>query len=181
MTDSTKAGILDSEDSDILSAEFDNKFQAWLSDALEITPYAVRPVFKTDVTKSADYCDEAYYQFGNYTQSGSNALQVDSTKGGENHVEYFGTVSCTVTIYSERAREKAFRLCDLGTYSQNTHDLDALGLGWISASVRAVFAETVGARLRLRADVQIDFNYRYSRAWAVRRLVNAEPLLIFNQ
>jgi hypothetical protein len=177
MTDSTTKGFLESVASDILSEDFDDRFQEWLAEALGIAPQDVRPVVQSGKRKLSDCRDTAFFMFDGYERTGRN----EPRKKAEGASEVFGTVSCTVVIYSPKAREKALLLLDAGDFSQNTLALEKMGLGFISAELRAILTEEVGDELKLRADVVLNFNYRYSRDWAVHRLAHADADLIYNQ
>jgi hypothetical protein len=176
-TDSTKSGFLESTATGVLSAGFDDNFQAWLAEALDIPPANVCPVYKADRVKTPDACTAVYFQFNQYSRTGLNYRQTEDATSSD----VYGTVLCTVSIYGNNAREKALLLIDAGDFEQNTVKLTALGLGWAGASLQALFTESVGSRLRLRADVQINFNYKYGRDWAVRKITAANPKFIFNQ
>jgi hypothetical protein len=177
MTDTTKKGFLDSEASDILSADFDDRFQSWLAVAVGVSPYRVHPNFKSARVKSSDCCNEVYFQFEQFSRSGVNNRQSEDSA----NTECFGTVVCSIAIYGDSAREIALRLIDAGDLEQNTAELSNMGLGWIDGTLQAILTEQVGNQLRLRADVQLNFNYRYGREWAVRKITDAKPKLIFNQ
>lgn len=157
--------------STIIGEAFERAFGDWLSDALQIPRTQVEAGWRTQRDRFPDCVDYAVFFLGPPRQRG---MREEGTDGTELVVHYFGDLEINVVIYGENARLLSMLLCDLFSIDQNSNELhEKCGLGYVQSSITAQLMEPVGSDYRQRADVTLQFNYRYDRTWAVRSLVEA--------
>lgn len=155
----------------LLDAYFENVFQGWLSEALELPQRNVRPAVELDLTQLPDLEDAAVFFPTNVRASAYETSQTDDGL----IMHYSGEVAIQVTICGIHARELAMLLRDTFSINQNDQLLhERLGLGFVSANIVAFTLEQRGRMMCPRADVNLTFNYKYSRLWAVFPIESAK-------
>lgn len=169
--DSTKYGVLASTATYIYSKDFDNRFQAWLADALDCNPNNVSPIFR-DVTKA--FCTSELNVFFEFYQIEFKGEPYTSEETDEYMTQAFeGTAHCRVKIVGENSREKAFLLHDLIFLSQNVDALQKFGLSINDAQIVELDRYVEGTALTPMSTVDLTLDYSYERRWSIKSIVSA--------
>lgn len=169
--DSTKYGVLASTATYIYSKEFDDKFQAWLADALDCNPDNVKPNFRAFETAISTNVLNVFFEF---YQIEFNGTPYDGEETDDYFVQmYEGTAHCRVKLIGENAREKAFLLHDLIYLSQNVDALQKFGLSINEAQIIELDRYVEGHAQTPMSTVDLTLDYSYERRWAIKSLVSA--------
>lgn len=180
MSDTRRPGFVSQVVDGAEISQFADVLQAWIAEALDISPDKVFPAWQEDKKKAPDrLIDWAVFSIENLKSKGSFSEGQTDT---EERIRYAWTLDVTVRLYGGNVRSNALLLCD--TFSINQHvDIlhEKLGLGFIDCELQGPALEPVGNTFRQFADVIISFNYSYTRLWSVLTILSANPILHVNR
>jgi hypothetical protein len=169
--DSTKYGVLASTATYVYSKNFDDKFQAWLADALDCNTNNVKPMFREFETAISTNVLNVFFEFYQIEFNGM-PYDVEET---DDHLDqaYEGTAHCRVKLIGENSREKAFLLHDLIYLSQNVDALQKFGLSINEAQIIEIDRLAEGHARTPMSTVDLTLDYSYVRRWSIKSLVSA--------
>lgn len=169
--DSTKYGVLASTATYVYSKNFDDKFQAWLADALDCNQNNVKPMFREFETAISTNVLNVFFEFYQIEFKGEPYTSEETDEYMTQAFE--GTAHCRVKIVGENSREKAFLLHDLIFLSQNVDALQKFGLSINDAQIVELDRYIEGTALTPMSTVDLTLDYSYERRWAIKSLVSA--------
>lgn len=173
MTTSAEPGVVSTLASkNTLNESLENAVQEWLCEITGLESDAVTPTFE-EVERILDKSNVLYFYFGEPTILGTEARQIDEE---QQEVKFTKTITLHLIFYGKQARNLATKLCDDCEVNQSTFDLYKLGLGYVNAAITAILLEPLSKRYIKRVDVDIDFNYVYTKNYAINKIndVNIE-------
>ena len=172
MTTSQTPGVVSLIKSEnTLDPDWEDKIQEWLCEISGLNSDHVIPNYqinKSILSKETTL----YYQFGPPQPEGTPIKEV-APDGESIKVIFTNTITLTLYIYGTNARELAQEICDACAVNQSTYTPYQLGLGFIDAKVTASIMDADANGYIPRTDIEMLFNYTYSRTYAVKSITSA--------